>query len=71
MSAAAAATVAVMLPVAVMAMSYPPYDIYPYLADSTDNPPLNYTKVCEPGRTGEANGPCSMTFPARKSRARS
>ena len=37
------------------AMSYPPYDIYPYLADSTDNPPLNYTKVCEPGRTGEEN----------------
>lgn len=36
-------------------MSYPPYDIYPYLADSTDNPPLNYTKVCEPGRTGEEN----------------
>ena len=34
---------------------YPPYDLYPYLADSTDNPPLNYTKVCEPGRTGEAN----------------
>jgi len=34
---------------------YPPYDFYPYLADSTDNPPLNYTKVCEPGRTGEAN----------------
>ena len=37
------------------AMVYPPYDIYPYLADSTDNPPLNYTKVCEPGRSGEAN----------------
>ena len=36
-------------------MSYPPYDIYPYLAESTDNPPLNYTKVCEPGRTGEEN----------------
>lgn len=36
-------------------MTYPPYDIYPYLADSTDNPPLNYTKVCEPGRTGEEN----------------
>ena len=34
---------------------YPPYDLYPYLADSTDNPPLNYTKVCEPGRSGEAN----------------
>ena len=33
--------------------SYPPYELYPYLADSTDNPPLNYTKVCEPGRIGE------------------
>ena len=47
--------VAAMLPLVAGAMSYPPYDIYPYLADSTDNPPLNYTKVCEPGRTGEAN----------------
>ena len=36
------------------ALSDPPYDLYSYLADSTDNPPLNYTKVCEPGRTGEA-----------------
>ena len=44
-----------MLPLVAAAMSYPPYDIYPYLADSTDNPPLNYTKVCEPGRVGEAN----------------
>ncbi len=38
-----------------VAMVNPPYDLYPYLADSTDNPPLNYTKVCEPGRSGEAN----------------
>ena len=44
-----------LLPFAAAAMTYPPYDLYPYLADSTDNPPLNYTKVCEPGRTGEAN----------------
>ena len=44
-----------MLPLMAAAMSYPPYDIYPYLADSTDDPPLNYTKVCEPGRTGEEN----------------
>ena len=42
-------------PVAAMAISYPPYDLYPYLADDTDTPPLNYTKVCEPGRPGEAN----------------
>ena len=47
--------VAAILPLMAAAMSYPPYDIYPYLADSTDNPPLNYTKVCEPGRTGEGN----------------
>ena len=48
---------AVMVAVAATAAAtvYPPYDFYPYLADSTDNPPLNYTKVCEPGRTGEAN----------------
>ena len=44
-----------LLPVVAAAMSYPPYDIYPYLADGTDNPPLNYTKVCEPGRMGEEN----------------
>ena len=44
-----------LLPLVAAAMTYPPYDLYPYLADSTDNPPLNYTKVCEPGRTGEAN----------------
>ena len=44
-----------LLPVVVAAMSDPPYEIFPYVADSTDNPPLNYTKVCEPGRTDEAN----------------
>ena len=43
------------LPTAVAAMTYPPYDIYPYVADSTDDPPLNYTKVCEPGRSDESN----------------
>ena len=40
-------------PAAGSGYSYPPYELYPYLADSTDNPPLNYTKVCEPGRIGE------------------
>ena len=35
------------------AISNPPYDVYPYLADGTDNPPINYMKVCEPGRSGE------------------
>lgn len=44
-----------LLPLAAAAMTYPPYDLYPYFADSTDNPPLNYTKVCAPGRVGEAN----------------
>ena len=44
-----------MLPMTVAAMTYPPYDIYPYVADNTDDPPLNYTKVCEPGRSGEEN----------------
>jgi len=45
----------VMLPTTVAAITNPPYDLYGYLADATDNPPLNYMKVCEPGRTGEAN----------------
>lgn len=40
---------------AAWAISNPPYDVYGYLADSTDNPPVNYMKVCEPGRSGEAN----------------
>ena len=48
-------TIVVLLPVAGAAITNPPYDLYGYLADSTDNPPLNYMKVCEPGRTEEAN----------------
>ena len=48
-------TMAVLLPATVAAITNPPYDLYGYIADSTDNPPLNYMKVCEPGRTGEAN----------------
>ena len=47
--------VAVIMPMTAAAMENPPYDLYGYLADSTDNPPLNYMKVCEPGRTGEVN----------------
>ncbi len=39
----------------VCAYEMPPYEVYPYLADGTDNPPLNYMKVVEPGRSGEAN----------------
>jgi len=33
----------------------PPYEVYPYVAEATDDPPVNYMKVVEPGRTGEAN----------------
>ena len=40
---------------AVRALEYPPYDVYGHLADETDDPPLNYMKVCEPGVQGEAN----------------
>lgn len=35
------------------AMTYPPYEIYTGTTSGT--PQLNYTKVCEPGRSGEAN----------------
>lgn len=38
-----------------MATALPPYEYYGYLADATDDPPVNYMKVVEPGRTGEAN----------------
>lgn len=34
------------------ALSYPPYEYY--TGTTTGAPALNYTKVCEPGRTGEA-----------------
>lgn len=44
-----------LVPFAAPAITNPPYDLYGYLADATDNPPLNYMKVCEPGRTGETN----------------
>jgi len=37
------------------AINNPPYEFYGYLADATDDPPVNYMKVVEPGRTGEAN----------------
>lgn len=37
------------------AINMPPYEVYPYLADTADKPPVNYMKVVEPGRTGEAN----------------
>lgn len=31
----------------------PPYYLYPYTPDTTDNPPLYYTKVCPVGKTAE------------------
>ena len=37
------------------AINNPPYEVFPYVAESTDNPPLNYMKVCEPGVSGEKN----------------
>ena len=40
---------------ALSAITNPPYEVFPYVAESTDNPPLNYMKVCEPGVSGEAN----------------
>ena len=39
----------------VLGIANPPYEVYPYLADAADDPPVNYMKVVEPGRTGEAN----------------
>ncbi len=42
-----------MLPMVAGASSYPPYEIY--TGTTSGNPQLTYTKVCEPGRTGEAN----------------
>jgi len=41
---------AAMMSAAAAAMSYPPYEIYTGATSGT--PQLNYTKVCEPGRTG-------------------
>ena len=39
-----------------LALGYnvPPYEVYPYLAEDADVPPLNFMKVCEPGDVGEA-----------------
>lgn len=50
------------------AFTYPPYEYYTGTTSGT--PALNYTKVCEPGRTGEANatymvlGHCYPSRPA-------
>ena len=41
---------------AAAALSYPPYEYYTgTLSATSSRPALNYTKVCEPGRSGEAN----------------
>lgn len=50
-----AATVSLFAACSALGVIYPPYEFYGYLAESTDNPPVNYMKVCEPGVTGEAN----------------
>ena len=36
-----------------MAMNDPPYYLFPYEPDGSDNPPLYYTKVCPVGKTVE------------------
>lgn len=36
-------------------INWPPHEIYPYVPDATDNPPVYYAKVCDPGVTGEEN----------------
>jgi len=43
----------IVCPLVVLAYNDPPYEVYPYVAEATDDPPLNYMKVCEPGRSGE------------------
>ena len=48
-----AAGFGVLLAGAAAGYNMPPYEVYPYLADAGDDPPVNYTKVVEPGRTGE------------------
>ncbi len=45
----------VALPLMAGAIDNPPYEVFGYVADETDSPPLNYMKVCEPGRSGESN----------------
>ena len=49
------AAVCSMASAAAMAINDPPYEVFLYLADTTDNPPLNYMKVCDPGRSEESN----------------
>ena len=56
-----------MLPAAAAAMTYPPYEIF--VGTTSGTPQLTYTKVCEPGRTGEANASYVILgsyYPARQ-----
>lgn len=46
---------AVVMVTVLRAANLAPYEFYSYLGDDTDDPKLNYSKVVEPGRTGEAN----------------
>ena len=58
------------LPVAAGAASYPPYEIF--VGTTSGTPQLTYTKVCEPGRTGEANASYVILgsyYPARQALA--
>ena len=52
-SATAVAAIMSLASSAAIALSYPPYEYYTGTTSGT--PAFNYTKVCEPGRTGEAN----------------
>ena len=48
-----AAIVFVLLAGTSYAYTNPPYEYYPYVAEDSDKPPLNYTKVCLPESRGE------------------
>jgi hypothetical protein len=55
-----------LLPFAAAAMTYPPYELY--TGTTSGSPQLNYTKVCDPGRTGEASASyvtMGSLYPAR------
>ena len=49
-----------------VAFTYPPYEYY--TGTTSDTPTLNYTKVCEPGRSGEENASyvvLGLCYPSR------
>ena len=55
MTVALVAVVAVGAAATGWGLDYPPYEVYGYLAEEGDVPPLNYMKVCDPGVEGEEN----------------